>query len=168
MIEEPQFKVQMEGVGADALAIIESHITCAKDQGAMLRDAANSIILGDFELARSADKIPNAQRYVNPLFAGNHDRLVQLDSYKDCFYNHIDFSKTYEADLDSFSETIKKAWLDLGVDEWSDSSDLKQRISKNKKAVLEAISKSESKWWISFGIAFGITLFIVIGILIGA
>ena len=143
VIEGPEFKLQMEGVGADALAVIESHIICARDQGAMLRDAAHRICFGDFELARSADKIPNAQRYVNPLFAGNHDRLVQLDSYKDCFYNHIDFSKTYEADLDSFSETIKKAWLDLGVDEWSDSSDLKQRISKNKKAVLGRISKRD-------------------------
>jgi hypothetical protein len=164
LIDEPQLKEQMEGGGADALATIESHITCAKDQSANLRDAAHGISLGDFEVARSADKIPKAQRYVDPLFAGNHNRLVQLDSYKDCFYNHIDFSKTYEADLDSFSETIKEAWLDLGVDEWSDNSDLKQRISKNKKIILGKISKRERKWWISFGIC----VFIVMGIFIGA
>jgi hypothetical protein len=86
VIEEPQFKVQMEGVGADALATIESHITCARDQGAMLRDAANRNSLGDFELARSAEQIPKVKRYANPLFAENHNWLVRLDGYTDCFY----------------------------------------------------------------------------------
>ena len=161
VIEEPQFKVQMEGVGADALAIIESHITCARDQGAMLRDAANRISLGDYELARSAEKIPNAQRYANPLFAENQSRLVRLDKHTDCFLPSVDFTA---ADLDSFLRKIHKAWDVLGVESWPDDSDLKQRISKNKKTVLGKISKRERKWWISFGIC----VFIVMGIFIGA
>jgi hypothetical protein len=145
VIEEPQFKVQTEGVGADALATIENHITCARGQGAMLRDAAHRISLGDFELARSADKIPIAQRYVNPLFAGNHNRLVELDKHTDCFLLSVDFSA---ADLDSFLRKIQKAWDVLGVESWPDDSDLKQRISKNKKAVQkiqEIISKKARK-----------------------
>ena len=84
-------------------------------------------------------------------------------------YNNLQDCNFKKQDVtDWSSELIKEAWLDLGVKNWPDNSDLKQRILKNKKAVLEAISKSESKWWISFGIAFGITLFIVICILIGA
>jgi hypothetical protein len=145
VIEEPQFKVQTEGVGADALATIENHITCARGQGAMLRDAAHRISLGDFELARSADKIPIAQRYVNPLFAGNHNRLVELDKHTDCFLLSVDFSA---ADLDSFLRKFQKAWDVLGVESWPDDSDLKQRISKNKKAVQkiqEIISKKARK-----------------------
>jgi hypothetical protein len=145
LIGEPQFKVQTEGVGADALATIENHITCARGQGAMLRDAAHRISLGDFELARSADKIPIAQRYVNPLFAGNHNRLVELDKHTDCFLLSVDFSA---ADLDSFLRKIQKAWDVLGVESWPDDSDLKQRISKNKKAVQkiqEIISKKARK-----------------------
>jgi len=161
VIEEPQFKVQMEGVGADALAIIESHITCARDQGAMLRGAANRISLGDYELARSADKIPKAKRYANPLFAENHNWLVRLDKHTDCFLPSVDFSA---ADLDSFSRKIKEAWLDLGIESWPDNSDLKQRISKNKKISLEILSKRDRKFTINICIA----VFIIIGSVMGA
>ena len=160
VIEEPQFKVQTEGVGADALATIENHITCARGQGAMLRDAAHRISLGDFELARSADKIPIAQRYVNPLFAGNHNRLVELDKHTDCFLLSVDFSA---ADLDSFLRKFQKAWDVLGVESWPDDSDLKQRISKNKKAVQkiqEIISKKARKntivWTVIFVVILGV------------
>ncbi|MDB4762185.1 hypothetical protein OAG38_00460 [Akkermansiaceae bacterium] len=142
LIGEPQLKEQMEGGGADALATIESHITCARDQAAMLRDAAHRISLGDFELARSVEQIPKAERYANPLFAENHDRLVELDKHTDCFLPSIDFSA---ADLDSLSRKFQKAWDVLGVESWADDSDLKQRILKNKNAVLEIISKRERK-----------------------
>ncbi|MDB4675576.1 hypothetical protein OAE98_02180 [Akkermansiaceae bacterium] len=145
LIDEPQLKEQMEGRGADALATIESHITCARDQAAMLRDAAHRISWGDFELARSAEKIPEEERYVNPLFAENHSRLVQLDTYKDCFDNQIDFSKTHKADLDKFLKRINQAWLKFEIHQWPDDSDPMQRISKNKKTVLEELSKREPK-----------------------
>ena len=138
VIEEPQFKVQMEGVGADALVDIESHITLARDQDAMLRDAEHRISLGDFDLARSVEQIPKAERYANPLFAENHSRLAELDNYTDCFLPSIDFSA---ADLDSLSRKFQKAWDVLGVESWADDSDLKQRISKNKNAVQEVLSK---------------------------
>ncbi|MDA7909976.1 hypothetical protein N9B18_02975, partial [Akkermansiaceae bacterium] len=142
VIEEPQFKVQMEGVGADALVAIESHITCAKDQGVMLEDAAHRISLGDFDLARSVEQIPKAERYANPLFAENHSRLAELDKYIDCFLPSIDFSAAYPP---PFSKKIQQAWDVLGVESWADDSDLKQRILKNKNAVLEIISKRERK-----------------------
>ncbi|MDB4314144.1 hypothetical protein N9953_03070 [Akkermansiaceae bacterium] len=119
-----------KGGGADALATIESHITSARDQGAMLDDATHRISLGDFDLARSVEQIPKAERYANPLFAENHNRLVELDKHTDCFLPSIDFSA---ADLPSLSSEIKKAWDVLGVESWPDNSDLKQRISKNKK-----------------------------------
>ncbi|MDB4546947.1 hypothetical protein OAF44_01435 [Akkermansiaceae bacterium] len=146
LIDEPQLKEQMEGGGADALATIESHITSARDQGAMLDDATHRISLGDFDLARSVEQIPKAERYANPLFAENHDRLVELNWHTDCFLPSIDFSAV---DLPSLSSKIKKAWDVLGVESWPDNSDLKQRISKNKKIVLGAISKRERLVWIS-------------------
>ena len=146
VIEDPEFKLQMEGVGADALVAIESHITLARDQDAMLRDAEHRISLGDFDLARSAEKIPNSQRYTNPLFSKNQKRLVVLDRYKDCFVPTIDLAVV---DLDSASERIKRAWDELGVTNWPDDSELKQRISKNEKAVLGRISKGQLKGVIS-------------------
>ena len=159
LIDEPQLKEQMEGGGADALATIENHITCARDQGAMLGDATHRIWLGDFELARSADKMPKAQRYVNFLFAENHDRLVELDKHTDCFLPSIDFSA---ADLPSLSSKIQKAWDVLGVESWPDNSDFKQRILKNKKIVLGAIKKrrrSAIGWWVIFvGIIIGVVI----------
>ncbi|MDB4607849.1 hypothetical protein OAH64_03285, partial [bacterium] len=161
VIEDPEFKLQMEGVGADALVAIESHITCARDQGAMLRDAAHGISLGDFDLARSADKIPKAQRYVNPLFAGNHNRLVELDKHTDCFLLSVDFSA---ADLDSLSRKFQKAWDVLGVESWADDSDLKQRISKNKNAVQEVLSKRAR----TFKVVASLLLIITIGGLVFA
>ena len=142
VIEEPQFKVQMEGVGADALATIESHITCAKDQGVMLEDAAHRISLGDFDLARSIEQIPKVKRYAHPLFAENHDRVVELDNYIDCFLPSIDFSAAYPP---PFSKKIQQAWDVLGVESWAEDSDLKQRISKNKNTVQEIISKKARK-----------------------
>ena len=138
VIEDPEFKLQMEGVGADALVAIESHITLARDQDAMLRDAEHRISLGDFDLARSVEQIPKVERYANPLFAENHSRLAELDNYTDCFLPSIDFSA---ADLDSLSRKFQKAWDVLGVESWADDSDLKQRISKNKNAVQEVLSK---------------------------
>ena len=142
LIQEPEFKLQMKGVGADALVAIESHITCARDQGVMLEDAAHRISLGDFDLARSVDQIPKAERYTNPLFAENRSRLVELDKHTDCFFPNFVFSA---ADVDSVSRSIQKAWDILGVESWADDSDLKQRISKNKNAVQEIISKRERK-----------------------
>ena len=143
LIREPEFKLQMEGVGADALVAIESHITCAKDQGVMLEDAANRISLGDFELARSADKIPKAERYAHPLFAENHSRLVQLDTYKDCFDNQIEFSKTPKEELYKLLKRNNRVWQKFEMHQWPDDSDLMQRISKNKKAILGEFSKRD-------------------------
>ena len=159
VIEEPQFKEEMEGIGVEAIATIESHITCARDQGALLRDAVNRISLGDFDLARSVEQTPKAERYANALFAENHDRLVELDKHTNCFLPSIDFSA---ADLPSLSSKIQKAWDVLGVESWPDNSDFKQRISKNKKIVLGAISKRERL----VGISVIGGLFIVIGIII--
>ena len=115
VIEDPEFKLQMEGVGADALVAIESHITLARDQDAMLRDAEHRISLGDFDLARSVEQIPKAERYANPLFAGNHSRLVQLDAYKECFFNQIAFSEIHKRDLYKLLQRTNRAWEKLKI-----------------------------------------------------
>ncbi|MDB4809285.1 hypothetical protein OAH21_01085 [bacterium] len=162
LIDEPQFKEEMEGIGVEAIATIESHITCARDQGALLRDAVNRISLGDFDLARSVEQTPKAERYANALFAENHDRLVELDKHRYCFLSKYDFSNLSAADLSSLSRKIQEAWDILGVESWSDRSDLKQRISKNKKIVLGAISKKQRRAWI-FGIG---ACVVAIGVLI--
>ncbi|MDB4763961.1 hypothetical protein OAG21_01850 [Akkermansiaceae bacterium] len=159
LVDESQLKVETEGIGVDALAAIESHIACARDQGAMLADATHRISLGDFELARSAEQIPKAQRYENILFSFNKSKLVELEKHGDCFLPSIDFSA---GDLDSASERIKRAWYELGVTNWPDDSELKQRISKNKKAVLGRISKGKRKSMICWGVI----LFIVLGAII--
>ena len=143
LIDEPQLKEQMEGGGADALATIESHITCARDQDAMLRDAAHRISWGDFELARSAEKIPKAERYANPLFAENHSRLVQLDAYYDCFFNQIAFSETHKSDLYELLERNNRVWEKFKIGQWPDDSDLKQIILINKKAILGEFAKRD-------------------------
>jgi len=154
VIEDPEFKLQMEGVGADASVAIESHITLARDQDAMLRDAEHRISLGDFDLARSVEQIPKAERYANPLFAENHSRLAELDNYIDCFLPSIDFSAAYPP---PFSKKIQQAWDVLGVESWANNSDLKQRILKNKNAVLEIISKRERKNTIVWTVMFVVT-----------
>ncbi|MDA7507331.1 hypothetical protein N8504_03030 [Akkermansiaceae bacterium] len=159
LVEESQFKVETEGIGVDALAAIESHIACARDQSVMLKDAWTRMIQGDFDLARSAEKIPNSQRYTNPLFLKNQKRLVVIDRYQDCFVPTIDLAVV---DLDSASERIKRAWDELGVTNWPDDSELKQRISKNEKAVLGRISKEKLKGVIFAAGAFVIILALVV------
>ncbi|MDA7651789.1 hypothetical protein N8601_02155, partial [Akkermansiaceae bacterium] len=154
LVDESQLKVETEGIGVDALAAIESHIACARDQSLMLKDAWTRIKQGDFDLARSAEKIPNSQRYTNPLFSKNQKRLVVLDRYKDCFVPTIDLAVV---DLDSASERIKRAWDELGVTNWPDDSELKQRISKNEKAVLGRISKGKLK-----GVIFAVGAVVII------
>ncbi|MDC0280609.1 hypothetical protein OAL03_03535 [Akkermansiaceae bacterium] len=142
IIEEPEFKSQMEGEGAQALGFIEGHITCARDQGVTLRDAAHRISLGDFELARSVEQIPKAERYANHLFTINTSKLLELNKYSDCFLPSIDLSAV---DLDSFPRRIQNAWDVLGVETWADDSELKQRISKNKNIIREITSKRARK-----------------------
>ena len=137
-MEEPEFKSQMEGSGSDALATIESHLTCAKDQGVMLEDAATRISLGDFELARSAKKIPKAERYSNPLFIEIQKSLAKLDKHEDCFSPSFNFSSV---NLKQALEKIHWAWIHLGVEGWGNDSVLKQRISENKNALLKKIAK---------------------------